>query len=126
MTNSNEKNADNRKIIAANFRHTRKFTYKMSLRSRAEDETKEGMTILYANLRVGRILWQIAGHGGSQPVFRHTRKFTYKMSLRSRAKDETTEGMTILYTNLRVCRILADCSARRIAASFSAHTLTHT
>ena len=55
--------------MAADFRPTRKFTYKINLRSRAEDETKEGMTILYANLRVGRILWQIAGHGGSQPFF---------------------------------------------------------
>ena len=42
--------------MAANFRPHRKFTSKMSLRSRAEDETKERMCILYANLRWGRIL----------------------------------------------------------------------
>ena len=64
--------------MAADFRHTRKFTYKMSLRSRAKDETAEGMTFLYANLRVCVCaeFWQTAVREGSQPVFRHTRKFT--------------------------------------------------
>ena len=88
--------------MAANFRPTRKFTYKMSLRSRAEDETKEGMCILYANLRVCRILADCRMAAN----FRHTCKFTYKMSLRSRAEDETNEGIAILYANLRGCRIL--------------------
>ena len=78
----------------------------MSIRSRAEDETKEGMTILYANLRVGRIL----NRNGKAPIFRPTRKFTYKMSLRRRADDETKEGKTILHANLRVGRILASIS----------------
>ena len=84
--------------MAASFRPHRKFTYKMSLRSRADDETKEGKTILHANLRVGRIL----NRNGKAPIFRPTRKFTYKMSLRRRAVDETKEGMMILYANLPV------------------------
>ena len=107
-----------RRGMAADFRHTCKFTYKMSLRSRAEDETKEGMTILYANLRVCRILADCRMAAN----FRHTRKFTHRMSLRSSAEDETKEGMIILYANLRVCRILADCKAQRHGSRRSAHT----
>ena len=77
----------------------------MSLRSRAEDETKEGMTILYANLRWGRILADCRAQRIAAN-FRPRRKFTYRISLRRRAEDEKKEGMTILYANLRVGRIL--------------------
>ena len=47
---------------------TCKFTYQISFRSKADDETKEGMTVLYANLCVCAEFWQIAGRAGLQPV----------------------------------------------------------